>query len=217
MVYTVIIYLLIFCACAAIPDDTTYVADGRKIILRSDGTWTELPKEDIDGKSNFRKTTWGMSIQAVKSSESEELLKAEDDALWYKTTIGGNECVILYLFVDNMLCRSKYIFSHDHTNKNLFIQDYSALKADLQKKYGDPDEDEVVWLNSLYKDDLDDWGLAISIGHLAYYTKWVIDNTQIYLSLRGDKYKIQLVIEYQSLALRERERQYRESQKLDDL
>ena len=67
-----------------------------------------------------------------------------------------------------------------------------------QHKYGEPEIDEINWKNTLFRDDPEDWGTAVSIGHLDYLTKWEIEKTTIGISLGGDNYKIILGIGYYS-------------------
>jgi hypothetical protein len=92
-----------------------------------------------------------------------------------------------------------------YTNKNSYIDDYMKLKEILIDKYGEPDDkwwlnnsdyNEIVWLNDLYKDDPEHWGLAISMGYLGYQNCWTINGTSIALKLSGNNYKIDLGIVY---------------------
>ena len=91
----------------------------------------------------------------------------------------------------------------DHTNKNFYINDYEELKEILTKKYGKPKKDEKIWDNELYKDDRSSWGLAVSVGHLAYGASWETSTTEIVLRLSGDNYKISLILAYDSKELKE--------------
>ena len=90
-----------------------------------------------------------------------------------------------------------------HTNKNLYINDYESLKEILTKKYGKPEIDKVIWKNDLFKSAKQDWGTAISIGHLEYFSSWETPTTYINLGLNGDNYKISLTLGYESRELKE--------------
>lgn len=72
------------------------------------------------------------------------------------------DCYVVYVFVRGKLVRTKYVIVEEHSNRNDYIRDYKSLKTQLSKKYGAPIEDETIWKNSLYKDDREEWGFAVS-------------------------------------------------------
>jgi hypothetical protein len=94
-----------------------------------------------------------------------------------------------------------YYFERNHTNHNDYIDDYIDLKEALIKKYGEPSSDDIIWENNLHKDNLQEYGLAISVGHLEYLTQWthINNTTNIVLNLYGKDNKINLNILYASL------------------
>ncbi len=165
----------------------------------------------------FRKTTWGMNRQQVKNTETKEIGYEGEKILGYEGSILSLDCWIAYIFVEGKLVRANYVIDEEHSNENTYIKDYYTLKATLSKKYGKPLEFEEVWLNDLYKDDPEDWGLAISIGQLSYYAMWKTLETDIVLSLNGDNYEITLTIQYRSKELGELEEKEKERKALEDL
>ena len=152
-------------------------------------------------QEGFRKTQWGMSVAEVISSEESKPIKEEPDAVMFKDRISGIDAIILYIFVQNRLVRAKYIFTDEHTNKNDYIDDFKNIKGVLAQKYGRPSEDNVLWRNDLYKDDHDEWGMAISVGHLMYAAKWESPGTSIIHLLYGENYDVTHIVEYSSKAL----------------
>ena len=155
-------------------------------------------------KYDFRKTNWGMSKEQVKATEDKKPDFEADTTLGYDVTISGKDFACIYSFLEDKLYNSGYFFTGKHTNKNLYIDDYEELKETLTKKYGKPKMDiPGLWKNDLYKDDKSHWGMAISVGHLAYGNSWETPNTKISLMLSGDNYKIQLVLSYTSKELEE--------------
>ena len=90
------------------------------------------------------------------------------------------------------------MFLVEHSNKNRYIDDFYDLKALLIKKYGEPAFNIIHWDNDLYKDSEQDYGLAVAIGHLEYFTRWETDKTTIRLDLYGDNYDIYLSLDYTS-------------------
>lgn len=165
---------------------------------------------------DFRKTTWGMTKNQVKQTETSEIIKETNEAILYSVKLAGYESFVGYIFVDNKLTRAKYLIIEKHSNKNDYIVDYSSIKNLLEKKYGIPKEHEKIWKNDLYKDDYSQWGFAISLGHLMYYSIWETDKTDIIFSLYGDNYKLNTVIEYSSIELKEFEKKAREKKNLDN-
>jgi len=198
---------------------TAITEDGERVILKDDGTW-ELIKEESKPKSetDFRKASWGMSREQIKALENNlKITMEKEEYLGYQTQIAGLDCNLIYFFTNNKLVRGRYFFTEPHSNRNDYILDYTTLKKLLEKKYGEASEDEQIWKNDLYKDDYDQWGFAVCVGHLVYYAKWETDITIIYLSLNGENYEISLMIEYQSKQLKSLEEQEWKKDTLDEL
>ena len=176
------------------------------------------PKEEY----NFRKTVWGMARESVKLTEKRKPIIDKGNNLAYNDTLIGLNMGVFYNFVENKLVRAGYGVVEEHSNKNLYIQDYKELKGVLLEKYGEPSDKwfggdkykEITWLNDLYKDDPSHWGFAISLGHLVYQSCWETDETDIVLRLSGDNYEIQLNLVYFSKKLKDLEEKEKEKEKL---
>ena len=149
---------------------------------------------------DFRNVVWGMTQAEVIRAETAATLDEQgDDYLWYKdVTIDGKKCALLYLFKSGRLNGAGYFFVHKHTNLNDFIDDFQSIKSLLTKKYGAPASDDVIWKNDLFKDDYQNWGSAIAMGHLVYRAAWETERTLLILSLSGDNYEIDMLIGYYS-------------------
>lgn len=152
---------------------------------------------------SFRKTNWGMGKDEVKKSEPLAPVREEENGIIYKTVLLGKNVLLAYAFQDNKLVRAKYILAEEHSNKNLFISDFEEFVKALTKKYGEPKSNDHYWLKDLYKNKISEWGLAISLGHLAYYAQWSTKPTKITAWLTGDNYSITCGIEYDSNELAE--------------
>jgi len=166
---------------------------------------TEIPPPRIRNiTATFRGTKWGMSSEQVKSLEKAKLVKSDHinnlglDVLIYSDSVGGLDCGIIYYFAENKLVEGRYIFMSEHSNKNLYIQDFKDINEAIKGKYGKPKEDKKTWLDSLYEDDLENWGLAVSIGHLIFQTKWSFQDSEILHILKGDNFKITHMVAYLS-------------------
>jgi len=173
--------------------------DGRTVILYNDGTWKyDISSSPATNSNTFRDTYWGMSKSQVRAVEKSELVKEDEDLLAYKGDIAELNCLILYIFVDGLLVRGKYLIIEEHSNKNDCISDYENLKTLLQDKYGKPSKDATYWKNALYRDEYQSWGFAVSLGHLVYFTEWKTATADINLALYGENYDITLAVEYMS-------------------
>jgi len=102
-----------------------------------------------------------------------------------------------------------------HSNKSDFIQDYNNFNEILKKKYGEPLEDKRFWKNDLYKDDYSHWGMAISLGHLALYSKWETPHTAIISMLAGENFDIKCGVEYSSKKLKNLEEKSKEKKEME--
>jgi len=152
--------------------------------------------------ADFRRTSWGMTREQVKAVESSKLIKEDEHGLFYSSELSGfGEVLIGYIFAEGKLVRTSYISQVRHTNSNDFIEDFTKIKSILTEKYGRPESDDVVWLDNLYKDDPDNWGMAVSAGHLVYDTVWKTKTTKILEKLKGDNFDVTLIVQYTSLEL----------------
>ena len=154
-------------------------------------------------KYDFRETTWGMSKEQVKETEDRKPDYEENAMLSYNVNIFGGNYYCFYSFSEDKLCNGGYFFMEEHTDKNLYINDYMELKGIITKEYGKPIMDEIIWKNDLYKDEKSEWGTAISVGDLEYWALWETLNTKIGLILDGVNYEISLILSYDSKELRE--------------
>lgn len=145
---------------------------------------------------DFRKVSWGMSKQQVRTIETASLFDEAEDILVYTSNIAGLQCQIIFIFAFDQLVRAKYSVIEQHSHKNIYIDDYDRLKSLLVEKYGNPISDDTYWLDYFYKDDFQNWGMAISMGHCSKYAKWINQGTNIILGLDGDNFSIDLILEY---------------------
>jgi hypothetical protein len=170
------------------------------------------------GSSDFRRVNWGSSKATVKQNETAKLLPEEEtkNILIYSTNIASMETYLSYFFLKDSLVKAKYLLNEQHSNKNNHISDFKTLKSNLTSKYGSPDEEGIIWTNELYKDDPEDWGLAVSIGHLLYYASWETVSTEITVMLNGENYSITNQIEYVSRKYGYLIDEYQKKKTLDD-
>jgi hypothetical protein len=160
-----------------------------------------LPSQ-TEKPTDFRKTSWGMTREQVKGLESSKLVKEDEHGLFYRSELSGfGEVMIGYIFAQGKLVRASYLSEVRHTNQNAFIEDFGKIKPNLIEKYGKPESDDVIWMDDLYRDDPDNWGMAVSTGHLVYEAVWNTKTTKVLEKLKGDNFDVTLMVQYSSLEL----------------
>lgn len=149
-----------------------------------------------NNKSDFRVAKWGESKEMIMTKEKKEDKSNSKSIYSFDDKIAGINCDVSYAFVNNKLTMGYYSFKIEHTNKNDYIDDYKNIISLLTDKYGSPFKDVPIWKNSLYKEDFDNYGFAVSIGHLSYNSIWFKAKTNIAVSLHGDNNEIKLDVIY---------------------
>ncbi len=143
----------------------------------------------------FRKVNFGMTKDQVIKSEGKKPDTDEGDVISYNTTIVNNGVMLAYAFNGKNQLYGIYIFLKDkHINQNIYIDDYNSFKKVLTDKYGKPSSDDTIWSDDLFRDDPQNYGVAISMGHLAYTAEWIINEAKIVDFLHGDNFEITLMI-----------------------
>ena len=177
-------------------------ARGQTVTLNEDGTWEYFEQPTAPPQKTFRNTCWGMTRKRVKQAETNELFHEEDHYLLYKGKIPDLDCYIVYCLVEDRLVRARYVISEEHSDRNDYIADYEKIKEALTAKYKNPADDQVVWRADLYKEDSDDWGISVSLGHLVFGCDWSTNSTDILLMLCGENYEVSFVVDYTSQKLK---------------
>lgn len=148
---------------------------------------------------DFRNTRWGMVKSAVKVTEFGQPVQDKDDLLAYADVVGGDmDVLVAYIFSQGKLVRGKYLFYTEHTNKNDYMSYYNKYKEIMNLKYGSPKSDEEIWHDNLYRGKPEKLGLALSLGQLAYRSRWENETTEIILTLHENKNKIVFGVIYSS-------------------
>ncbi len=151
--------------------------------------------------SGFRGFQWGTPLAEIKAAEKATITKETTApeglfVLQYRGNIGDLGATFAYCFADSQLVEGRYLITDEHENRNLFISDFERIDTSLAEKYGKATAARSAWSNKLYKDDPDEWGLAVSIGHLAYQTEWEQPGMKITHQLRGDNFKVWHLLYY---------------------
>jgi hypothetical protein len=147
---------------------------------------------------DFRQTRWGMSHNEVLASEEIEPVEKSDNLIRYNTEVLGKNVDLLYSFVDDKLIGASYRLNDNYLVSDHFIRTYSEFQKALREKYGQPKEDNITWVNNLYRNAESRRGLALSLGHVIYESAWETTNTTINCSLREQNYNVLCQVEYLS-------------------
>ena len=178
---------------------------------------------------DIRKVNFGDSLEKVRVSESLKIF-AEGDSdngymLAYIGKVAGLDTYIVYSFFENQLINCMYAFDEKHLgNDNCHITDYEKVKKILIKKYGEPksiNSKEHYWSDTLFKDDYESWGLAVSIGHLTIGNEFESigrsgNNIKIRHKLMGSNYKVNHAIVYYDVQLSSEKDKVDDEDELDD-
>jgi hypothetical protein len=176
------LFVLVVTGCSK-SGDTTVEVDSSK------STNSEVSTEVV--KSDLRSVQWGMTPESVKDAEFPTLpIDEREGSLVFEDKINDLDTYLMYNFTENNeLFRGGYIVTSRHSNPTLYVTDFKRLKDNLTEKYGSPKEENTIWLNDLYKDDPNNYGLAVVTGKVVFMAKWETETTNIALSLRGDNYE----------------------------
>ena len=155
-------------------------------------------------KYDFRHATWGMTREEVIASEGKQPDFTDKNAIVYKGKLLSMDALISYIFASGQLVRAKYILKTEHSNKQLYIQDFNKIITVLTQKYGSPEKDKVYITDNLYNDDE---GMAYATGRKYRFVVWEGTNTEIWAALMGDNYEISPSVEYKSNKLENLEKE----------
>lgn len=138
---------------------------------------------------DIRNAQFGDSKDVVERYEEEKggvYSKGKvSNTLSYDTTAAGVNVKLIYAFNQNdELFAVVYAVVEDHSNFNEYYNDFQKVETSLTEKYGKPNVQDV-YKSSLFE-YCNDMGEAISLGQVAFNTKWELDNMTIYHNMKND-------------------------------
>ena len=142
-----------------------------------------------------------MSMEEIKDNENGTLRYEGDNRLLFQDEIMDRNFMIEYIFSKGQLYQAVFRMVEDYVMENSYIHDYFAFKKVITGKYGVPVKERVIWNKSHLRDDQSQWGVAVSVGDLAYFTAWETENTAITAVLKGKDFTVDCTFEYISKAL----------------
>lgn len=165
--------------------------DGLRFVLSA----VHAEKPDTD----FRKSSWGDSMAECKRKEGKADESGMPGLYGFKTSLAGNECLAAYRFTNDKLTSGKYIFLD--LNEDICMNVFNQIKTLLTKKYGEPkdvQEENIAsdWAKKSYSQ-----GQLVRQGELRFDVFWDTPYTRVYLILYGERYDVEMCIEYYSVLL----------------
>jgi hypothetical protein len=201
---TIVLFLAVLIATVTFSFAKQYATtdSGKRVILHDDGTWEYTASQGnvLIFDHDFRKATWGMTIDQVKETEESPIVfegwSDTEDAtvLHYKEKVFRFQAFITYIFKDGKLVQARYAF--DPQEKEDYIEDYETVIEALIDKYGEPIDIAMEWSDSTYIHDEEQWEKALRLGHLKRTGVWETKKTSMTLVLYGEDNTIIMQIDY---------------------
>ncbi len=139
-------------------------------------------------RADFRNFIWGASPQDVRQFESAVFYKEENGSLFFLEQPDEFRRLIRYDFADGKLWRARYEFVEFNIPDSAAVLDKLAdFQASLEKQYGKPTKEQMIWGNRLYRDYPQFWARSLLSGDLKFHTEWVFGSTRVILEcFHGD-------------------------------
>jgi hypothetical protein len=156
-------------------------------------------KNTIHSDLYLDKSLWSMNSAQLQSFMGEPIHEGQSQGytiIGYRQTIMERECLVGFYFEEGRLVGAKYSFVEQRDNKNQNIVDYKKIKELMIQRFGRPEVDNIAWKDASHKDDIEEWGNAIGMGHLKYSAKWRTRQAEVLLQLAGADEEISLELTY---------------------
>lgn len=143
-------------------------------------------------RSPLRHFVWGASPEDIRKYETGTYFKSEDGSDYYVEPFEDfykREFyrTIRYDFKDGKLWRGQYSYDRLHEPNPMSIFERAAdFKIALEKIYGKPTTDTLIWKNERYRKYPSLLGSALRSGHLVVETTWKLPDTQVVMQVYND-------------------------------
>jgi hypothetical protein len=187
---------------------------GQRVTLYKDGSW-EYKKAKDPNEIVFRNIPWGATADEAKRLMKDTPLFDTDILIAFADTVDNLKAHCVLGLAGGRFVRGQYQFAETHANDNLFLSDFDRIDTLLAKKYGKPSRSGRTWRDNIYRDDPNNWGMAVKTGRLTVYSEWRAGQVTVTHGLRGDNFKVDHGIEYRrdDMEILERSIQEQEDQK----
>lgn len=185
-----------------------------EILAETDTESLSEKESETELEYDFKKFCWGDAQELIEKEEGEPYLEDDMTAvdahyIAYETTVAGKDAVLAYYFCDEGLFRTRYILTEEHSNEELYIDDYEDVQEALEKKYGEPTLYYEDWQDDSKKSYYaEKKGDALCYGYLNYYTYFRLDRSLISMEMSADNYDISTSIDFTSMEISPGEADY---------
>ena len=142
---------------------------------------TTLFAEDFasGNKYDFRKTTWGMTLEQVKKSEEIPVHDSSDKWLMYHTVLNQKDAEIEYIFTNGKLTQATYTINEGYYDPADTYDDFVMFEDVLTKKYGKATSVEKIGVGTeSIRKSLSE-PVAMSLGYLILKSTWNLKKSSI--------------------------------------
>ena len=145
------------------------------------------------GQTDFRKMSWGDSVEDLKKTYPEATFqKYNQDGIYMLMQEGmliGINVYIAYAFSENELVGGVYLIEPEgYKDSKDRLRDFYKISERLNEKYTMEREDE--WIRTNYKDRPNDLDFAISIGDVILTEKVDVEDTYIVHTLSDEAHNL---------------------------
>jgi len=173
------------------------------LVFACSGSEDESAKEVSDKQdstsTSFRKSSWGMTPEEVKATESAIPISDNEMVVLYQETFLNMPTKMGYVFKDGKLIKGAYLFEESFENPDDYILRYEKIKNSMISDLGPPSLDEIKWVDEDSRQQ-EVSGAEVCEGKVIYKSEWVEEDTFVLLLLEGanDKCRQGIVFESKS-------------------
>jgi hypothetical protein len=164
-------------------------------------TSSEAPSapETAASDEGFGGIAWGTTA-ADFARRMPKAKRGDDGRTWFvEQRLAAHDAIVGYVFVNDQFVIAVVMFTEKYMNTNKYLDVHDDVRALLSHKYGEPTlASRDYWSDDLYRDDPNNWGMAVSTGRLTRISAWETPTTDIELVTKGDNFKVTNRIRYAS-------------------
>lgn len=176
------------------------------------------PSTSPAGGDGFGGLPWGASTKQLKKKVPKAKPNADGSTWMVPQQLAGRDAMVGYIFVEDQFVVALVFFTASYMNKNRYLDDHEEVRELLTKKYGPPStSSRDYWSDDLYRDDPNNWGMAVSTGRLTRISAWDTPTTEIELVTKGENFDITNRIRYGSKKYAKLFEEYADKKKTDGL
>lgn len=148
---------------------------------------------------------WGLPSDVIKENEQgryvdTEEFDAQNKALFFVDTIRNMHSSIAYEFYNDTLWQARIFIDKTYFDPQDRMVDILTIHTDLNKRFGEPVDEQMIWRDAREKNFPDSWGWAIFRQELTMITTWREGDTMVTAHVGAkEKYKPTMRVTYTHL------------------